>query len=233
MERQGYDRGHRRTRQRRDGSSDHPDGNESRYYDRTRNPVEFSRLLNLSDGVFAIALTLLVLSLEIPPGLDTSDLYSELLNVTPMLVAFLVSVGIIALFWFSHYEIFAGVQKIDGRLMWVNFGYLSLVAMIPFVQRLQGDYPFEAVVYMVYASVLALLNMLDLWMHRHVYRAELLKKQWTPRQYRTEMLRGMTLVIGFLISIPLALVLLNWTIILWILLIPADNLVHRWRSCTA
>jgi uncharacterized membrane protein len=199
-------------------------------FDRTRQPIEFGRVLTLSDGVFAIALTLLVLSLEVPPGLKTGELYSELINLSPMLVAFLVSVGIIALFWFSHHEMFAAVQRVDSRLMWMNIGYLGLVVMVPFVQRLQGDYPFEAIVYVLYAAVLALLNFVDLMMHNYVYRADLLRKRWSPRQYRTEMLRGITLTSGFLLSIPLAFVLVSWTIVIWILMLPLDTLVKRWST---
>jgi uncharacterized membrane protein len=225
---EGYDRGQRRRSISRSWVANGSPG--SGLYDRDRDPGEFNRVLTLSDGVFAIALTLLVLSLEIPAGLSTSDLYSEIVNLSPMIVAFAVSVGIIALFWFSHHEMFAHVQRVDGRLMWMNIAYLALVVTIPFVQRLQGDYPMEAIVYVLYASVLAILNFVDLWMHRYIYTAGLLRKQWSPGRYRTEMLRGITLTSGFLVSIPLAFVLVNWTIVIWILMLPADEIVKRWSS---
>ena len=196
-------------------------------YSRDHHPVEFGRVLTLSDGVFAIALTLLVLSLEVPTGLPPGELGGELLNISPMMVAFLVSVGIISLFWFSHHELFAEVNRVDHRLMWLNVAYLGLVVMIPFVQRVQGDYPLEPIAYVIFASVLALLNFLDLIMHRHVYRKRLLDRQWSRRRYRTEIRRGIVLTTGFLISIPLSFLLVNFTIFLWILLIPIDQLVKR------
>lgn len=225
MDRDGYDRRWRRPRSGRNRTETTPAS--SNLFDRTRQPIEFGRVLTLSDGVFAIALTLLVLSLDVPDGLNTSDLYTELLTLSPMLVAFLVSVGIIALFWFSHHEMFAEVQRVDTRLIWMNVGYLSLVVLVPFVQRLQGDYPLEAIVYVLYASVLGLLNFTDLWMHKYIYQANLLRTRWSKRRYRSEMLRGITLTSGFLLSIPLAFVLLNWTILIWIVLLPADHLVKR------
>lgn len=194
-------------------------------FDRDVHSVEFARLLNLSDGVFAIALTLLVLSLEIPSGLSTGNLTRELLDISPMLVAFLISVGIIALFWFSHHELFAEVQRIDQSLMWQNFGYLSLVVIIPFVQRLQGDYPFEPISYVLFAGVLALLNFLDLVMHRHVHTRSLLTQPWSPERYRTEILRGIVLTTGFLMSIPLSYVMVNLVVIMWVALIPIDRYV--------
>lgn len=225
MSHDGYDRRWRGPRSGRDRGETPSSGGIC--FDRTRQPIEFGRVLTLSDGVFAIALTLLVLSLEVPDGLTTGDLYAELVKLSPMLVAFLVSVGIIALFWFSHHEMFAEVQRVDTRLMWMNVAYLSLVVMVPFVQRLQGDYPFESIVYVLYASVLALLNFVDLWMHRYIYWNNLLRKKWSPRRYRTEMLRGIALTSGFLLSIPLAFLLVNWTIVIWILTLPADQLVKR------
>jgi uncharacterized membrane protein len=196
-------------------------------FDRFRDPVEFSRLLTLSDGVFAIALTLLVLSLEIPPELSSGAFGDALVDISPMLVAFLVSVVLIAIFWFSHHELFAEVARIDHPLMWMGVAYLGLVVLIPFVQRVQGNYPFEPIVYMMFAGLLALLNLVDLSMHWHVYRRRLLHVQWSEDRYRTEMKRGQILVAGFIISIPLALVLVNLTILIWVALLPLDRWVKQ------
>jgi uncharacterized membrane protein len=196
-------------------------------FDRDAHPVEFGRILNLSDGVFAIALTLLVLSLEIPSGLASGQLGYELLQITPMLSAFIVSVGIIGLFWFSHHELFAEVQRIDGRLMWLNIAYLSIVVLIPFVQRVQGEYPMEPIAYVIFASVLALLNLLDMILHRYVYRNEILTVQWSKARYATEIRRGMVLTSGFLVSIPLAFLLVNFTVVIWVAMVPLDQFVKR------
>ena len=196
-------------------------------YDRDKHPAEFNRVLALSDGVFAIALTLLVLSLDVPPGLTSGELGSALQDQAPMLLAFAVSVGIIALFWFSHHELFSEVQRIDSPVMWLNFVYLSLVVLIPFVQQLQGTYPLEPIAYVLFALVLAVLNLLDLVMHELVYRRKLLGRVWSDRRYRTEIARGFVLTGGFLLSVPLAFVLVNYTILIWILLIPIDQFVKR------
>ena len=197
-------------------------------FDRNAHPMEFNRLLTLSDGVFAIALTLLVLSLEIPPGLTSGEISRALLDQSPMLLAFVISVGIIALFWFSHHELFAEIRRFDPLLMWLNFAYLSLVVLIPFVQQLQGNYPLEPIVYVLFGGVLALLNLLDLALHEIVHRRALLNVQWSHRRYRTEIARGFVLTGGFMLSIPLAFVLVNYTILIWVLLIPIDQMVKRW-----
>lgn len=210
------------------GVSEHPAEHEApALYDRDRHPVEFGRLLTLSDGVFAIALTLLALSLQVPTDLSAGELGGELVGISPMLVAFLVSVGIIALFWFSHHELFSEVQRLDHPMMWLNFAYLSFVAIVPFVQRVQGDYPLEPISYVIIAAVLAMLNFLDLVMRVYAQRKRLLRIQWAEQRYRTEINRGIVLTAGFLISIPLSFVLVNLTIVVWILMIPLDRILQK------
>jgi uncharacterized membrane protein len=195
--------------------------------DRDRDPAEFNRLVTLSDGVFAIALTLLVLSLDVPAGLSQRDFIDELVNLTPMLIAFAISVGIIAIFWFSHHEVFSELQKLDTRLVGLTIAFLSLVVLIPFVQRLQGDYPFEPIAYVLYASVLATLNFVDGLLRVYSYRAGLLRTTWSPGKYRKERTRSLVLTGVFLISAPLALVLVNWTVIIWLIVLPLDQYLAK------
>jgi uncharacterized membrane protein len=196
-------------------------------YDRELNPNEFSRVLTLSDGVFAIALTLLVLSLEVPSGLSRRQFRSELIELSPMVLSFAISVGVIALFWFSHHELFAQLQRVDHRLIGINIVFLSLVVLVPFAQRLQGTYPLEPLAYVIFAGLLATLNVVDTLMHREAHNRGLLTRAWSSGRYRTEMQRGIVLTSGFLVSIPLAFVFVQLAVVVWILMLPVDQLVAR------
>jgi uncharacterized membrane protein len=93
------------------------------------------RLVFFSDAVFAIAITLLVLEIEVPHlGRDAPpEAYWEALGeLVPSFLAFLLSFLVIGRFWLSHHQIFARVKHFDVRLVWPNMLYLLAIVFMPF-----------------------------------------------------------------------------------------------------
>lgn len=93
------------------------------------------RLVFFSDAVFAIAITLLVLEIEVPhlPHDAAPSAYWEALaELVPSFLAFLLSFMVIGRFWLSHHQIFARVKHFDVRLVWSNMLYLLAIAFMPF-----------------------------------------------------------------------------------------------------
>jgi TMEM175 potassium channel family protein len=97
-----------------------------------------SRLEAFSDGVFAIAATLLVLELHVP---DTDHgLAQALLGQWPAYVAYLTSFITIGIIWVNHHALFQHVQHVDRTLLFVNLLLLLVVSIIPFPTALLGRY---------------------------------------------------------------------------------------------
>ncbi|HTT35751.1 MAG TPA: TMEM175 family protein [Thermoplasmata archaeon] len=94
---------------------------------------DLSRLLALSDGIFAFALTLLVLGIALPLQFNASMLWSVLVDLKPAFLAFVLSFFVIALYWLSHQEIFAYIVRLDRLVMMLNIGFLLTIAIMPFV----------------------------------------------------------------------------------------------------
>jgi uncharacterized membrane protein len=128
-----------------------------------------TRLEFLSDGIFAIVFTLLVIEIHVPvleDKLSASALINELLHLGPLFGAYVLSFAVLATFWISHhgfYQLF--VQTINRQLMLLNLLYLMFIALIPFSAHLIGSYPsnpaaliFYGVHIMVIASI-ALLSV--------------------------------------------------------------------------
>src|SRR5690606_8165786 len=93
------------------------------------------RLVFFSDAVFAIAITLLVLEIEVPhlhPGASPSEYWEALGELVPSFLAFLLSFMVIGRFWLSHHQIFGRVAHFDVRLVWPNMLYLLAIAFMPF-----------------------------------------------------------------------------------------------------
>lgn len=134
-------------------------GGTTRY---ARGTLEFGRVVNLSDGLFAIALTLLVFTLDgSSVSLDRAD--GVLVDQAGQLIAFLLSFAIVANFWWTHYRFLATLGSLEPGLIVLNLALLGSIALIPFPTSLLGRDPTargSVVPYLVLLSVVASLLLL-------------------------------------------------------------------------
>ena len=129
-----------------------------------RNPV---RIINLTDAVFAIIMTLLVLEIKIPEELPRS-VESTISVYGTQLISFIMSFALAAVYWMSHRLIFSNVKQIDTTLLWLNIVLLMIASLIPFVAGLLGSFPLEPSSLIFYAIVLTLLATVRLVMFIYV-----------------------------------------------------------------
>lgn len=126
------------------------------------------RLELLTDGVFAIVMTLLVLDISIPEIARSSvqaELPGRLLELWPKFYSYVLSFVVLGLLWISHRRIFHYIKRSNAGLLWINIIFLMFVALIPFSTSLLGDYRMEQLTFMVYGINLFLIfaMMFILW----------------------------------------------------------------------
>jgi uncharacterized membrane protein len=133
------------------------------------------RVEAFSDGVFAIAITLLVLEIAVPLGSE-DDLIGALLALWPSYLAYVISFLTIGWVWIGHTAIIAHVTGIDRILIRLNLALLLAVAFLPFPTKLMGEYLGESeperVAVIFYGAVLLVIELLLLWMWRYVIEAK-------------------------------------------------------------
>lgn len=121
-----------------------------------------SRLEAFCDGVFAIAITLLVIDIRIPATAkinSTADLWLALKHIAPSIFTFLLSFGVILITWVNHHNHLRLINKSSGSFLYANGFLLLTVAFIPFPTSLMGDYLFTdhaAPAVILYNAVLTL-----------------------------------------------------------------------------
>jgi uncharacterized membrane protein len=98
------------------------------------------RILALSDGVFAIALTILVIEIALPSHVADEHLRGALARLGPKYVAYVLSFLVIGRFWLAHHLAFRYIDRSDGRLLWLNLILLMMVAFLPFPTSVLGNY---------------------------------------------------------------------------------------------
>jgi uncharacterized membrane protein len=115
------------------------------------------RLAALSDGVFAIVLTLLVLDLQIPRlpgGFSERELIADLRDQIPNFVAWVISFVLVARFWIAHHAVVASLARCDIETLVWNFVVLGLVSLVPYAASLIGAYELDPVAVAVFAVML-------------------------------------------------------------------------------
>jgi uncharacterized membrane protein len=98
-----------------------------------------TRLEAFSDGVFAIAITLLIIEVR-PPDSATGELAGDLVSLWPSYAAYVVSFAIIGIIWVNHHDIFGRIITVDRPLLFLNLLLLLTVAFLPFPTALLGEY---------------------------------------------------------------------------------------------
>jgi uncharacterized membrane protein len=115
--------------------------------------METKRIEALADGVFAIAMTLLVIELHVPvlaAGEGGADLLHKLREMVPHILAYAVSFLVIGTFWIGHHFQYAHIRRVDRTFLWINVVFLLAIAFLPFATALIGEhwqYPAASMVY--------------------------------------------------------------------------------------
>jgi len=166
---------------------------------------EVGRLLALSDGVFAIAMTLLVLGIPVPQLTNPSDtdLQGALRNVLPDVGSFALSFLLVGMYWMAHRRLLKGVVRTDARLIWLNLLMLLLVCMVPFTAAVLSRYGSLATAVIIYAANLALLGLSSLVLRLQSWL--LLSVPPSRREREGTLIISLVGVAVFAISIPIAL----------------------------
>lgn len=131
-----------------------------------------SRFESFSDGVFAFAITLLVLGVALPGSRYASDhaLTSALLRLWPNLIAYCLSFAVIGLIWQNHHALFRLVERIDRKTVLINLSLLAATAFIPFATSTLGSYPTMHASTFLYGAVLLLCASANNLMLAHLVR---------------------------------------------------------------
>jgi uncharacterized membrane protein len=189
---------------------------------REENEIEFARIVAFSDGVFAIAITLLVLSLNVD-DLSRDDLWQGIWDLRENFLAYGISFAVIGRFWLVHHRFFGEVKAFDGGLLSLNMLYLAFIVLIPFSSQLLGDFGGETPSLVVYAVNLIACIAVGLWMFLYAQGAGLTSARAESR--RESVVRAAYIAGVFLLSIPLAFVVPEFAPLLWLALFydPGDR----------
>jgi len=185
---------------------------------------ELERVNAFSDGVFAIAITLLVLNIDVP-DVATGELGHAIKDLGDDLLAYAIGFAVMGLFWYGHHRLFSRLARSDGRLVLTNMLLLGLVGLMPFSTGVLGNYDGPLAV-SIFAANVGLATIVDGFLHLIARNDELEEPDAVRMPHELSLTWARAVV--FLVSIPIAyLASPEIAQYVWLLLI-AIVFLRRW-----
>lgn len=185
------------------------------------------RFETLVDGIFAIAMTLLVLGLAVPQingSLSNTVILSSYYNLIPNFFALVLSFFLLALFWNGHHRIFNEIKMINNTLLWINVIWLLFIILVPFSASSVGEYGNY-----ILPNVIFNINMLGIGMflYLNTYYAirKNLIKETTKFRHRKHVSIGFILI--SLLALLCSFTFTSWSTTLYILLLPLNLVTSK------
>ncbi|MET7436257.1 TMEM175 family protein [Streptomyces sp. NPDC004082] len=190
-----------------------------------------ARLITLSDGIYAIAMTLLVINVAVPAHLDDAAFHKALSDALPNLGAFALSFTLIAGFWRDHRRILTALPSETAMVTRLTLLGLGLVALLPFPTGLLAEYASQPEAVALYAGAMAAIHAVHttllLLTQRQVHPSPTSSAAVARRRF-TAQLSSSVLIFG--LSVPIAFANTQGAMWFWLTLIPAHYVLgHPWR----
>lgn len=192
--------------------------------------MDTKRLETLVDGIFAIAMTLLVLGLAVPQitgPLSNAAVQESLYGILPNLFSLVLSFILLAVFWNIHHRMFKQIKYVNGPILWINLIWLLFIVLVPFSASLTGEYgsfPISHVVFNLNLLCIASLLYIN-W-----YLAD--RSEFISEQVKTANITIVKRVNGLFIGVALLALLLSyiipdWSEMAYLLIIPLEQLIKK------
>jgi uncharacterized membrane protein len=185
-------------------------------------PMRHTRLDQLSDGIFAIVMTILVFEIKVPTvygPVSNMDLWLQLKLLFPAFLSYLLSFALLFTYWRAHHFFISIYAKnVDSKLANINALFFMLVSLVPFSASLLGQYNHNELSIIVFGTHIVLIGLCLFWMRSYVLYSEHIKNpEITTREIHGSTVRTLVPVVFALIAMPLAFYSIKISILLFTL----------------
>ena len=193
--------------------------------------VKPEHVVSFGDAIFAFAITLMTLSIDIPDlptNLTESQLISKLYDMYPKVESYVISFAVISIFWISYHQVFNFITRSHISMVYLNLLFLLLITFLSITTSLvinYGSYQIPYVIFSVVVIMTGSLLALIWWYATKDYR--LVDKDIHPLLVRGLMINLLLVPFVFAISILVSFFDLNIAQYLWLIIVPLNIAVRR------
>ncbi len=173
-----------------------------------------NRIENLTDAIFAIALTLLVLGVEVPSVADETVPAAKLLvSLFPDFFNYILAFVVLAFIWVFHHQQFHHLQRIDRTMLWLNIISLMFITMVPFSSDFADTYYAQPVANVFFSANLIIIGLLNWLQWEHATKDHrLVSPHLDPVEIVFEREKNLTIPVLGVFAIALSLAGIAWAV---------------------
>jgi uncharacterized membrane protein len=171
--------------------------------------MKHTRLDELSDGIFAIVMTLLVFEIRVPSFFtdpSNQELWYELTKLLPAFSSYILSFALLFTYWRAHHFFISIYAKnIDSKLANINALFFMLISLVPFSTNLLGKFSQNEIAVTIFGIHIILIGLTLYWMRKYVLYSDTIKNpEISAREIHWSTIRTLVPVVFALIAIPLS-----------------------------
>ena len=192
--------------------------------------IKIEHVISFSDAVFAFAITLMALTIDIPdlpPDLSQSELLQRLDDSYPQLEDYIISFAVIAIFWISYHQVFNHIKGSHISMVYLNLLFLLLITLLSLTTSFVTNYASYQIPYIIYCTVVIItssLLVLIWWYATKDYR--LVDKGMHPLFIKGTFFALLAIPIIFSISVVISFIDLDIAQYFWLSIIPMNVLIR-------
>ena len=192
--------------------------------------IKIEHVISFSDAVFAFAITLMALTIDIPdlpPNLSQSELLQRLDDSYPQLEDYIISFAVIAIFWISYHQVFNHIKGSNISMVYLNLLFLLFITLLSLTTSFVINYASYQIPYIIYCTVVIMtssLLVLIWWYATKEYR--LVDKGMHPLFIKGTFFALLAIPIIFSISIVISYIDLDIAQYFWLGIIPMNILIR-------
>ncbi len=194
--------------------------------DHSNNFVSKNRIETLVDGIFAIAMTLLVLALAIPhinAPVTASAIQSSLYALVPSFYVLVLSFVLLAIFWNNHHRIYTQIKVVNGTLLWINIIWLLFIVLIPFSASLSGTYGSFTIVKVIFnLNMLGIAALLYVNAYILLHHKDYIHPDGNRQQLISSANSSLFFIIVVLIALTISFIQPSYANLAYLLIIPYE-----------
>jgi uncharacterized membrane protein len=193
--------------------------------------IKVEHVISFSDAVFAFAITLMALTIDIPDlplDLTQSQLLERLNNIYPQFEDYIISFAVISIFWISYHQIFNHIRGSHISMVYLNLLFLLLITLLSLTTSFVINYASYQIPYIIYCAIVILtgsLLVLIWWYATKGHR--LVEKDMNPLFIRGTLFGLLSIPIIFGIAVGISFIDLNFAQYVWLGIIPVNVFIRN------
>ena len=193
--------------------------------------IKVEHVISFSDAVFAFAITLMALSIDIPDlpsNLTQAELLDKLYDLFPQFESYIISFAVIALFWVSYHQVFNHIKGSHIVMVYLNLLFLLLITLLSLSTSLVINYGNYHIPYVIYSFIVILTSSLLTLIWWHATKDKLLiDKNLHPLYIKGVMLTLVSIPLVFTVSIFISFINLDIAEIFWLVMVPINITIKQ------